>query len=102
MTRRLRSWIGSRLRRVADRVDYEHAVVCFGGYWNLTPDGIKVTVTDGVQAIPEVPGIPLFYLNGDYDRAFIGLRPGDYGYESGVRAAMRLGIARRAQAGWPS
>lgn len=71
--RTVRQWLGWQLRCLADRVDRAHAPVAFGGYWNHTKSGVKVTTTDGIRVRPEVPGVPLWYMSSDYDRAWIGL-----------------------------
>lgn len=69
----LRTAIATRLRNTADRIDRSTGPRAFGGYWNHTPDGIKVTVTEGIQVHPAVPGCPLWFMAEDYDRSWEGM-----------------------------
>lgn len=66
----MKSWIAWRLRYLADRIDPSTGPRAFSGYWNHTPDGIQVTVTDGIQVHPKVPGCPLWYMAEDHDRSW--------------------------------
>jgi hypothetical protein len=69
----VRSKIAERLRFLADRIDPSTGPRAFPGYWNHAPGGIQVTVTDGVQIYPPVPGCPLWYMAEDCDRSWEGL-----------------------------
>lgn len=69
----MKSKIAKKLRHLADRLDPDTGPVAFGGYWNHTRDGRKVTVTEGIQVDPPVPGCPLWFMAEDYDRAWEGL-----------------------------
>lgn len=69
----MKSWIAKHLRLLADRIDPSTGPRAFPGYWNHAPGSIKVTVTEGIQAHPEVPGCPLWYMAEDYRRSWQGL-----------------------------
>lgn len=60
---RVREWIAKRLRRTADRIDYEGAPKCTG--WSFTfVEGL------GVQFNQDRRGCPLWYFGDrDYERA---------------------------------
>lgn len=66
----MKTWIAKRLRLLAERIDHETGPVAFAGYWNATLDGPKVTLTEGIQIHPKVPGCPLWFMAEDYDRAW--------------------------------
>ncbi|WP_328439152.1 hypothetical protein [Nocardia puris] len=70
---RWRARIARHLRDFADEIHRDTAPLAFGGYWNHTPDGIRVVVTEGIQVGPRVPGCPLWYMADDYDRAWEGM-----------------------------
>jgi hypothetical protein len=64
--------IAQRLRRWADRVDHESGPRAFGAYWNFVPGvGLVITQTDGVQVQPPVRGVPLWFMQQDYDRGWV-------------------------------
>lgn len=67
--RRKLAW---KLRNLADRIDPTSGPRAFSGYWNFGApgEGLVVTVTDGIQIRPKVPGCPLWYMAEDYDRAW--------------------------------
>ncbi len=69
----MRSRIARKLRDLADRVDPSTGPRAFGGYWNHTRTGTVVTLTDGIQILPKVPGCPLWYMAEDYDRSWEGM-----------------------------
>ena len=65
------STIARHLRRLADRIDAGTGPRAFGGYWNHTPQGVVVTLTDGIHV--KVPGCRLWYMAEDYERAWEGM-----------------------------
>lgn len=69
----MKSKIAWNLRCLADRIDPGTAPRAFSGYWNHTPNGPKVTLTDGIRISPKVPGCPLWYMTEDYDRSWEGM-----------------------------
>lgn len=66
-----KSRIAWHLRCLADRIDPSTGPRAFGGYWNHTPHGLVVTLTDGIQT--KVPGCRLWYMAEDYRHAWKGM-----------------------------
>lgn len=65
--RSFKAKVADLLRKWADRVDDETALVCFSGYFNIyRGEGMVVTTTGGVQVHPPVPGTRLYYFHDEY------------------------------------
>lgn len=58
----IRTWVAKRLRYAADRLDDRGASKSLN--WSFTHEG-----RDGVRFRQDGQGAPLWYIEGDYDRA---------------------------------
>lgn len=59
----MKRWVAERLRRLADRIDYEGAPKCMS--WSFT-----IEQREGIRFRQDGRGCPLWYLgNADYERA---------------------------------
>ncbi|KIA63024.1 hypothetical protein [Nocardia vulneris] len=71
-----RTGTAKKIRHLAYLVDPSIGPRPFAAYWNLTPDGIVITKTDGIQVRPgdsEMPGCPLWFMQEDYERSWKGM-----------------------------